>query len=211
MSVTIHTSVGDLKVEIFCDTAPRTAFNFLALAASGAYDQTTFHRNIKGFMIQAGDTAEKTGTKGGESIWGATAFPDEFHPNNLHDRRGVLSMANKGASKIDRSLDSFVHLTRLYSVDSAGPNTNRSQFFICYERQPHLNNLHTVFGRLLDGWDILDKMEALPVLGPAAPKKKLEHRPVEPPVITGITVHANPLADEMIVYPKPDGPPEKRL
>lgn len=97
MSVTIHTTIGDLKVEIFCDTAPRTAFNFLALAASGAYDGTTFHRNIKGFMIQAGDTAEKTGSKGGESIWGAVAFPDEFHPNNVHDRRGVLSMANKGA------------------------------------------------------------------------------------------------------------------
>jgi peptidyl-prolyl cis-trans isomerase-like 3 len=96
MSVTIHTTIGDLKVEIFCDTAPRTAFNFLALAASGAYDETTFHRNIKGFMIQAGDTAEKTGSKGGESIWGPVAFPDEFHPNNIHDRRGVLSMANKG-------------------------------------------------------------------------------------------------------------------
>jgi Cyclophilin type peptidyl-prolyl cis-trans isomerase/CLD len=96
MSVTIHTTIGDLKVEIFCDTAPRTAFNFLALAASGSYDGTAFHRNIKGFMIQAGDTAEKTGSKGGESIWGAVAFPDEFHPNNIHDRRGVLSMANKG-------------------------------------------------------------------------------------------------------------------
>jgi peptidyl-prolyl cis-trans isomerase-like 3 len=96
MSVTIHTTIGDLKVEIFCDTAPRTAFNFLALAASGAYDGTAFHRNIKGFMIQAGDTAEKTGSKGGESIWGPVAFPDEFHPNNIHDRRGVLSMANKG-------------------------------------------------------------------------------------------------------------------
>jgi peptidyl-prolyl cis-trans isomerase-like 3 len=97
MSVTIHTSIGDLKMEIFCDTAPRTSFNFLALAASGAYDNTSFHRNIRGFMIQAGDTAEKTGSKGGESIWGATAFPDEFHAANVHDKRGVLSMANKGA------------------------------------------------------------------------------------------------------------------
>lgn len=92
-----------------------------------------------------------------------------------------------------------------------GPDTNRSQFFICYERQPHLNNLHTVFGRMLDGWDVLDKMEALPVLGPAAPKKKLEHRPVDPPVIQKITVHANPLADEMIVFPTPTAPPEKRV
>jgi peptidyl-prolyl cis-trans isomerase-like 3 len=95
MSVTIHTSIGDLKLEIFCDTAPRTAFNFLALAASGSYDGTT--------------------------------FPDEFHASNKHDKRGVLSMANKGK------------------------NTNRSQFFLCYERQPHLDNLHTVFGTSPDG------------------------------------------------------------
>jgi peptidyl-prolyl cis-trans isomerase-like 3 len=187
MSVTLHTTIGDLKLEVFCGTAPRTAFNFMALCASGAYDGTNFHRNIKGFMIQGGDTAEKTGVKGGESIWGPVSFPDEFHPGNLHDRRGVLSMANKG------------------------PNTNRSQFFICYEPQPHLNNLHTVFGRLIDGFDVLDKMERLPVLGASAPKKRLENCPVNPPVIKGITVHANPLADEMIVFPTPDGPPEKRV
>jgi len=92
-----------------------------------------------------------------------------------------------------------------------GPNTNRSQFFLCYEKQPHLNNLHTVFGKLIDGFDVLDKMERLSVLGASAPKKKQEHRPVEPPVLTKVTVHANPLADEMIVFPTPLGPPEKRL
>jgi cyclophilin family peptidyl-prolyl cis-trans isomerase len=108
MSVTIHTTIGDIKVEIFCDTAPRTAFNFLALAASGAYDGTTFHRNIRGFMIQAGDTADKTGTKGGESIWGAVSFPDEFHPSNLHDKRGMLSMANKGTDA--KSGISYAHV-----------------------------------------------------------------------------------------------------
>ena len=66
MSVTLHANLGNIKLEIFCDTAPRTSFNFLA--ASGAYDDTPFHRNIKGFMIQGGDPAG-TG-KGGESIWG---------------------------------------------------------------------------------------------------------------------------------------------
>ena len=184
--MTIHTTIGDIKLEIFCEKAPRTAFNFLALCASGAYDGTKFHRNIPGFMIQGGDTAEKTGTKGGESIWGDTAFPDEFHPDCVHESRGVLSMANKGA------------------------NTNRSQFFICFARQPHLNNLHTVFGRVLDGWDVLDKMERLPVMGKSAPKKKLENCPVNPPIIKQITIHANPLADEMIVFPTPNGPPERR-
>lgn len=187
MSVTLHTTIGDMKLEIYCDTCPRTAFNFLALCASGAYDGTNFHRNIKGFMIQGGSTEDKTGVKGGESIWGPVPFPDEFHPDNVHDKRGVLSMANKG------------------------PNTNRSQFFLLYEPQPHLNNLHTVFGRLLDGWQVLDKMEKLPIMGSKAPKKKLEHCPIDPPVIKRVTVHANPLADEMIIFPTPDGPPEKRI
>jgi peptidyl-prolyl cis-trans isomerase-like 3 len=186
MSVTLHTSLGDIKLEIYCDTAPRTAFNFLALAACHAYDGTIAHRNIKGFMIQMGDTAEKTGTKGGESIWGPVAFPDEFHPSNTHARRGTVSMANKG------------------------PNTNRSQFFICYERQPHLNNLHTVFGHVLSGWEVLDAMEKLPIQGGGSGNKKMQHCPINPPVINSITIHANPLADEMIVYPTPDGPPEKR-
>jgi peptidyl-prolyl cis-trans isomerase-like 3 len=138
-------------------------------------------------MIQGGDTADKTGSKGGESIWGPTAFPDEFHASNLHEGRGVVSMANKGK------------------------NTNRSQFFVCYDKQPHLNNLHTVFGRLIDGFDVLDKIERLPVMGNSAPTKKLQHCPTPTPVITSVTVHANPLADEMIVYPTPDGPPEKRM
>jgi len=180
MSVTIHTSLGDLKFEIFCDTAPRTSFNFLALCASGYYDGTVFHRNMKSFMIQGGDP---TGTgKGGESIWGGT-FGDEFHPDNVHDKRGMLSMANKG------------------------PSTNRSQFFITYERQPHLNNVYTVFGRMLDGWDVLDQMERLPVVG--GTKKSVASRPVKPPVIKWVTIHANPLADEGIVYPTKDGPPDK--
>lgn len=175
MSVTLHTNLGDLKFEIFCDTAPRTAFNFLALCASGYYHGTTFHRNIKGFMIQGGDPSGSG--KGGESIWGGT-FEDEFATSNVHNQRGVLSMANKG------------------------PNTNRSQFFVTYERQPHLNNVYTVFGKVIGGWEVLDKMEVLPVQG-----KK--NKPVKPPVIQSITIHANPLADEGIVYPTKNGPPEK--
>ena len=76
-AVTLHTSLGDMKCEIFCDTVERTAFNFLALAGSGAYDGTVFHRNIPGFMIQGGDP-DGTG-KGGQSIWGGS-FDDEFSP-----------------------------------------------------------------------------------------------------------------------------------
>lgn len=131
-------------------------------------------------MLQGGGIGDSG--KGGESIWGGT-FNDEFHPQNVHDKRGVLSMANKG------------------------PNTNSAQFFITYERQPHLNNVYTVFGRLLQGWDVLDRIEKLPSVGGS--KKSMKNRPVDPPVILGVTIHANPLADEGIVYPDKNGGPEK--
>lgn len=132
-------------------------------------------------MIQGGDP---TGTgKGGECIWGGK-YEDEFHPDSTHHTRGQVSMANTGM------------------------NTNGSQFFITYERQPHLNNVYTVFGRVLDGWEVLDQMERLPVEGEAATKKKNKHRPINPPVISHVTIHANPLADENIVYPTKDGPPQ---
>lgn len=169
MSVTLHTALGDLKVEVYCDTAPKTAFNFLALCASGYYDGSLFHRNIKGFMVQTGDP---TGTgKGGASIWGG-CFDDEFHPENTHDRRGTLSMANKGA------------------------DTNRSQFFIAYDAQPHLNNRYTVFGRVIDGDEPLEALEKLPV------GKK--NRPLTEVRIDRVTIHANPLAERDVVFRTPD-------
>jgi len=70
-----------------------------------------------------------------------------------------------------------------------------------------LNNVYTVFGRLLEGWDVLDAMERLQVVGGA--KKSIANRPVNPPVIQGVTIHANPLADEGVVYPSKTGPPER--
>ena len=103
MSVTLHTSHGDLKVEVFCDSIPLASENFLSLAASYYYDNTIFHRNIKDFMIQGGDPS-KTG-KGGDSIWGKP-FKDEYHPLHKFDERGMIAMANNG------------------------PDTNKSQFFI---------------------------------------------------------------------------------
>ena len=131
MSVTLLTDLGSLKLEIFCDSVPRTAFNFLALAASGYYDNTLFHRNIKGFMLQGGDP---TGTgKGGESIWGGK-FNDEIHPDNKHTTRGILSMAN------------------------SGPNTNGSQFFITLAPTPFLDGKHTVFGRISSGMATVKRM-----------------------------------------------------
>ena len=131
------------------------------------------------------DAEGDTVTKGGDSIWGGT-FPDELHPDLTHDKRGVVSMANTGI------------------------NTNKSQFCVTCEPQPHLNNVYTVFGRGLDGWEVLDAMERLPVEGEGAAKKRNRHRPIKPPVIESVTIHDNPLAEDNIVYPTRDGPSEKQ-
>ena len=132
MSVTLRTSLGDIKLEIFCDLVPKTAENFLALCASGYYNGSTFHRNIKAFMVQGGDPT-CTG-KGGESIFGKY-FADEFRENLTFSSRGMLGMVNKG------------------------PNTNGSQFFITYTKAMHLNMKYTVFGKVIHGWDVIDALE----------------------------------------------------
>jgi hypothetical protein len=93
MSVTLHTSLGEIKIEIACDIVPKAAFNFLALCAAGQYNGTTFHRNMKSFMVQGGDP---TGTgKGGDSIWGGT-FDDEFSggPLGIRNRRARSGSAH---------------------------------------------------------------------------------------------------------------------
>ena len=130
------TTEGSFVLQLRPDVAPKTVENFLAYVNSGFYDGTIFHRVIPGFMVQGGDP---TGTgKGGASVWGGT-FGDEFHPDNAHNARGVLSMANKG------------------------PDTNRSQFFFTFAPQPHLNDKYSVFGHLVDGFETLDALEKLPV------------------------------------------------
>ncbi|KAL7322044.1 Peptidyl-prolyl cis-trans isomerase cyp10, variant 2 [Mucor circinelloides] len=92
MSVTLHTDLGDLKIEVFCESVPKTAENFLALCASGYYDNNTFHRNIPGFMIQTGDP---TGTgKGGNSIWGRK-FNDEIRSTLKVMHTGLLEIVDQ--------------------------------------------------------------------------------------------------------------------
>ncbi|KAF2771556.1 cyclophilin-like protein [Teratosphaeria nubilosa] len=162
MSVTLVTTHGDIKVELFCQATPRTAYNFLALCASGAYDGSPMHRLIPNFMIQGGSPASGS-TKDSTSIYG-DPFEDEIKPTLKHHGRGILSMANKG------------------------PTTNGSQFFLTFAAAPHLDGKNTVFGRVLEGWDTLDKMEEVPV------DKK--NRPQQSIRIDRVKIHANPLADE---------------
>jgi cyclophilin family peptidyl-prolyl cis-trans isomerase len=123
---TIATEGGDIVIELFADKAPVTVNNFVVLTRDGYYDGVTFHRVIKGFMAQGGDP---TGSGSGGPGY---RFEDEFHPSLKHDEPGILSMAN------------------------AGPGTNGSQFFITYTATPHLDGKHTVFGRVIEGMDVVD-------------------------------------------------------
>ncbi|XP_054156707.1 peptidyl-prolyl cis-trans isomerase-like 3 [Oppia nitens] len=160
MSVTLHTDLGDIKIELFCEKCPKTCENFLALCASDYYNDSLFHRNIKGFMVQTGDP---TGTgKGGQSIWD-DKFEDEIHNDLRHNSRGTVSMANNG------------------------PNTNGSQFFITYAKQTHLDLKYTIFGKVIDGMETLDELEKLAV-------NTKNFRPLNDTRITGVTIHANPIA-----------------
>ena len=136
MSVTLHTDIGNIKIELYCEYAPKSCENFLALCASNYYDNCVFHRNIKGFMVQTGDPTN-TG-KGGQSIWGKN-YEDELDERIKHSKRGIVSMANKG------------------------PNTNGSQFFITYSKQSNLDMKYTIIGHVIDGMETLDELEKIPV------------------------------------------------
>ncbi|KAJ8125062.1 hypothetical protein O1611_g8578 [Lasiodiplodia mahajangana] len=142
----IETNLGDLNIELFTEYAPRAVWNFTRLAQKGYYKGVTFHRNIKNFMIQGGDPSG-TG-RGGASIWGKN-FQDEFDGPNTHDSRGILSMANKGK------------------------NTNSSQFFITYRPVKHLDRKHTIFGKVVGGMDVLNKMEAVETDGSDRPLNRI--------------------------------------
>ncbi|KAK4648705.1 Peptidyl-prolyl cis-trans isomerase cyp15 [Podospora bellae-mahoneyi] len=130
-SAVIHTTYGDIHIRLFPDAAPKAVENFVTHSKRGYYNNTIFHRVIRKFMIQGGDPLGD-GT-GGESIWGRE-FEDEFSTLK-HDKPYTVSMAN------------------------AGPNTNGSQFFITTEKTPWLDNKHTIFGRAVQGLDVIHRIE----------------------------------------------------
>jgi peptidyl-prolyl cis-trans isomerase B (cyclophilin B) len=123
-----ETSKGTIRVELFDDKTPKTFDNFEQLCGKEYYDGLSFHRVIPDFMIQGG-CPEGTGT-GGPGY----QFEDEFHADLKHDGPGVLSMAN------------------------SGPNSNGSQFFITHLATPHLDGAHTVFGKVIEGQDVVDSI-----------------------------------------------------
>src|ERR1700685_643731 len=137
MTITLHTSKGDITIETMGQHAPNTVENFVKLAKEGFYDGTKFHRVIKDFMIQGGDPQTKDDAL--MSRWGTGGpgykFADEIHVNNRNEA-GTIAMAN------------------------AGPNTNGSQFFINVKNNSFLDTKHTVFGTVLGGMAVVHAIES---------------------------------------------------
>lgn len=150
---TIETNLGTMKISLFYKETPITVSNFVTLINQGFYDGLIFHRVIKNFMIQGGDP------KGNGTGGPGYSFQDEFVPSLKHSKKGILSMAN------------------------AGPNSNGSQFFITLVPTPHLDGAHTVFGELIEGEDVLDKIGTTPTAS--------MDRPVTPVVMKKVTVTGN--------------------
>jgi peptidyl-prolyl cis-trans isomerase A (cyclophilin A) len=143
------TTEGKFKVRLFADKAPNTVENFVSLAEGAKtgkpfYDNLIFHRVIPNFMIQGG-CPEGSG-RGGPGY----KFADEFHPTLKHSKAGMLSMAN------------------------AGPNTNGSQFFVTVAPTPHLDNRHTVFGEVVEGYDVVEKISNVPTGAQDRPRKDVK-------------------------------------
>ncbi len=156
---TLETNKGTIRFELLEDAAPKTTENFRLLAERGYYDGVIFHRVIRGFMIQGGDP---TGTgRGGESAWGGR-FDDETDPAKDVYRKGytpgTVAMAN------------------------AGPNTNGSQFFIMHHEHPLPPN-YTIFGKVIEGQDVVDAI--------AAVETGAMDRPKEDVVMKKVTVESN--------------------
>ena len=151
---TIDTNHGAIVIELFPQEAPKTVNNFVTLSRDGFYDGVIFHRVIPNFMIQGGDP---TGTGTGGPGY---TFEDEFHPSLRFDKAGLLAMAN------------------------AGPGTNGSQFFITTVPTPHLNDKHTIFGRVTQGQDVVEAISKV--------QRNPRDKPLEDVVIQGVQIDESP-------------------
>lgn len=179
---------GTIKVELYPDMAPNTVANFIALANNGFYDNLTFHRVVKGFMIQGGDkNGDGTGSPSLSDIKEVDSSEDkdyaikgEFIANNYNNNtlkfeRGVIAMARSDYSSLSSSLT------------TTGYNSAGSQFFIMHEDNFNLNGMYAGFGKVIEGMDIVDKLAETEV--EAAENENSEaSTPVNAPVITSIKV-----------------------
>ena len=163
--VVLHTTAGDLEIELFAKQTPITSRNFLQLCLDGYYDNTVFHRLVKGFILQGGDP---TGTgQGGESSYDGEPFADEFHSRLKYTRRGLLGMANTGKK-----------------------DDNGSQFFFTLAATPELQDKNTMFGRIAG-----DTIYNLMKMAEAEIREGSDDQPMYPSRVTGAEIIINPFED----------------
>jgi cyclophilin family peptidyl-prolyl cis-trans isomerase len=158
-SATIATEIGDIQIDLFTQSAPKAAANFITLANKGFYDDVIFHRVIPGFVIQAGDGqfGKKASLNAGRVGTGGPGYTFEDEPISGDYVRGALAMAN------------------------AGKNTNGSQFFICTDDLTgRLPKNYTLFGQVTKGMDVVDRIVSAP--------RNARDLPNEPVAITGVTI-----------------------
>jgi cyclophilin family peptidyl-prolyl cis-trans isomerase len=166
----IESTMGTIEVELYREDAPKTVENFVRLAGEKYYDGVVFHRVAKGFVIQGGDP---TGLgSGGKSIYGAP-FEDELNPTTRSFKagylHGVMAMANRG------------------------PNTNTSQFFIMLKDIPRMPKNYTIFGKVIKGLDVVDKIgevEITPSMGPTDGRPKVDVK------MSSVTIQKRPAAEK---------------
>ena len=157
----VSTTAGDMVLQFWPDVAPGTVENFKKLARKGFFDGTAFHRIIKGFMIQGGDPNTKDPSKEDSFGQGGPGYNIKGEVNSRKHIKGVISMAHSGH-----------------------PDTAGSQFFICLDAAPHLDNKYTAFGKLIKGEDVLEKIGDTPVTRnkfgePSKPKQRIEIKSVK--------------------------------
>ena len=150
----IKTDKGVIKLELYPEAAPKTVANFADLINKGFYNGLKFHRVISDFMIQGGDPkGDGTGGPG-------YAFEDEINPWSLGLSEDAIKALEIEGYKYTHNLISHKVIAGALAMANAGPNTNGSQFFIVTEQnQPHLDGRHTVFGRVIEGMDVVHKIQ----------------------------------------------------
>ncbi len=146
----IETKFGNIELKFFPDVAPNHVNNFIELAKKGFYDGTTFHRVIPGFMIQGGDPNSKNADKATHGM-GGPGYTVKAEFNSRPHKRGILSMAR-----------------------AADPNSAGSQFFICVADAPFLDRQYTVFGEVVSGMDVVDKIVSQPRDSRDNPNERIE-------------------------------------
>ncbi len=161
INATIETVKGNIELELHKDVAPNTVDNFVKLANEKFYDGVKFHRVIGDFMIQSGDPLSKDNDPSNDGTGGpGYTFKDEINPRSLGVSEETISQLQAQGYTYNFMLKSIPHTPGVISMANAGPNTNGSQFFIVTTQdQPHLNGKHTVFGKVVNGMEVVQNIK----------------------------------------------------